>query len=85
MKPFLLSITKSGRLSIVCPKCGSKQVEVTNYPENQIDKIKCRHCGNTIYRPLPQKNGYHQITIDELNKEDDEEQDEIREHTDIQL
>jgi hypothetical protein len=58
-------------------------VEVTNYPVNEVDKIKCRHCGHTLYRPFPQPKGYHQVTIDELDKKDDEEPNEIREHASI--
>lgn len=67
MKSFQISITKRGSLSIICPDCGSTQVEITNYPINEVDKIKCRHCGCTVYRPLPQPKGYHQITMDELS------------------
>lgn len=66
MKSFRLSIAKDGKLVISCPECGSTQVEVTNYPANEVDKIKCRKCGNTLYRPLPQPKGYHQVTIDEI-------------------
>lgn len=35
MKSFRLSITRDGKLSIVCPECGSTKVEVTNYPVNE--------------------------------------------------
>lgn len=52
MKSFRLSITRDGKLSIVCPECGSTKVEVTNYPVN-------------------------------LDKKDDEEPNEIREHASI--
>ena len=83
MKSFRLSITIDGKLSIDCPECGSTKVEVTNYPVNEVDKIKCRHCGHTLYRPFPQPKGYHQVTIDELDKKDDEEPNEIREHASI--
>lgn len=83
MKSFRPSITRDGKLSIVCPECGSTKVEVTNYPVNEVDKIKCRHCGHTLYRPFPQPKGYHQVTIDELDKKDDEEPNEIREHASI--
>lgn len=83
MKSFRLSITRDGKLSIACPECGSTKVEVTNYPANEVDKIKCRHCGHTLYRPFPQPKGYHQVTIDELDKKDDEEPNEIREHASI--
>ena len=83
MKSFRLSITRDGKLSIVYPECGSTKVEVTNCPVNEVDKIKCRHCGHTLYRPFPQPKGYHQVTIDELDKKDDEEPNEIREHASI--
>lgn len=69
MKSFRLSITRDGKLSIACPDCGSKEVEITHYPVNEVDKIKCRHCGNALYRPLPQPKKYHQITIDELSED----------------
>ena len=67
MKSFRVSISKNGRLSFLCPECGAKEVEITNFPANEVDKIKCRHCGYTLYRPLPQPKNYHQITIDELD------------------
>lgn len=83
MKSFRLNITKDGKLSIACPKCGSTKVEVTNYPAHEVDKIKCRQCGHTLYRPLPQPKNYCQVTIDELDINDNEESDEVRKHTNI--
>lgn len=73
MKSFRLSITSDGKLSIACPECGSTEVEVTSYPTNEVDKIKCRHCGHALYRQFPQSEGYHQVTIDELDETNNKE------------
>lgn len=75
MQPFRLSITRAGKLSLACPICGSTQVEVVNYPVNEVDQIRCRKCGYTLYRPLPQPKNYHQVTVDELNDKDKKQGD----------